>query len=713
MRLSKLHIINFGKLNDFTYDFNDGLNSFLFENGWGKTTLSNFILVMLYGFNGNGRTVSTNLRKKYLPWNGGTFGGSLEFNHNGKTYLIERTFGSQSNSDTFTLYDLSTNKVSNDYTSNIGYEILGLDYNSFERSIYIPQKDLDLGFNEDLKSKLANVIGGTNDVQNFESAINIISSKYKEIKKSSKAGKIFDKKQDLESLEKEIEITKMNISTISKLQSDVNTLEEEIKKLEEERTKVFNDLKELNEYESYQQSLKQLEHLKQELNDLKVELITKENVLNGNNLNSLELYKEKINTYEKLLIERDVLRKNSTNNQVEEVISTNDLSELENEISNLDTIKNNASRTGLFIGISIGLMVIGLIVLFLVDKLLGGIITGLSLVCLLIFIFIFNGLKNKKKDLIQKITVILKKNDLDVIDINNGLNYLKVKKNEQVKSLEKKVKQNDEINKIELEISELQYELNNYFSKFILVSQDYKAKVNELETAMADIFRLKNTIKTKEEYINQYILDNKLDKELEENSNDFNSLKDKSNSLNEKISAIQQELNRLMVTISTYEEDKAKIEDLLVEKDRLTNEIKNMERSYEILKTTESLLIKSQESLLAKYVKPMKDRLNEYLSMVSNKNFYIDTEFNFTYEENGIRREIDYYSKGIQQLIVLCMRFSLVDCLFSEDKPFIILDDSFVDFDEANLSIIKEVLNKLKEEYQIIYFTCHDSRMMD
>ena len=713
MRLSKLHIINFGKLNDFTYDFNDGLNSFLFENGWGKTTLSNFILVMLYGFNGNGRTVSTNLRKKYLPWNGGTFGGSLEFNHNGKTYLIERTFGSQSNSDTFTLYDLSTNKVSNDYTSNIGYEILGLDYNSFERSIYIPQKDLDLGFNEDLKSKLANVIGGTNDVQNFESAINIISSKYKEIKKSSKAGKIFDKKQDLESLEKEIEITKMNISTISKLQSDVNTLEEEIKKIEEERTKVFNDLKELNEYESYQQSLKQLEHLKQELNDLKVELITKENVLNGNNLNSLELYKEKINTYEKLLIERDVLRKNSTNNQVEEVISTNDLSELENEISNLDTIKNNASRTGLFIGISIGLMVIGLIVLFLVDKLLGGIITGLSLVCLLIFIFIFNGLKNKKKDLIQKITVILKKNDLDVIDINNGLNYLKVKKNEQVKSLEKKVKQNDEINKIELEISELQYELNNYFSKFILVSQDYKAKVNELETAMADIFRLKNTIKTKEEYINQYILDNKLDKELEENTNDFNSLKDKSNSLNEKISAIQQELNRLMVTISTYEEDKAKIEDLLVEKDRLTNEIKNMERSYEILKTTESLLIKSQESLLAKYVKPMKDRLNEYLSMVSNKNFYIDTEFNFTYEENGIRREIDYYSKGIQQLIVLCMRFSLVDCLFSEDKPFIILDDSFVDFDEANLSIIKEVLNKLKEEYQIIYFTCHDSRMMD
>ena len=281
MRLSKVHIINFGKLSDYTYNFNNDLNSFVFENGWGKTTLSNFILVMLYGFNGNGRSVNTNLRKKYLPWNNGVFGGSLEFEHNGKSYLIERTFGSNIKDDTFNLYDLETNKMSTDYSVNIGLEILGLDYESFERSIYIPQKDLELGFNEDLKSKLANVIGGTNDVQNFDSAITIISNKYKEIKKSSKAGKIFDKKQELEELDKEIEITNTNISTISKLQLEVNTLEEEIKSLNDERTKVFNDLRDLNEYESYQKSIKQLEHLKQELNDLKIELLTKEKTLNN------------------------------------------------------------------------------------------------------------------------------------------------------------------------------------------------------------------------------------------------------------------------------------------------------------------------------------------------------------------------------------------------------------------------------------------------
>ena len=175
---------------------------FIVENGWGKTTLSNFIMAMLYGFNGNGRSINTNLRKKYTPWNNGVYGGSLEFKHNNKEYLIQRTFGSQSKDDQFVLYDLATNKVSNDYTSNIGFEILGLDYDSFERSIYIPQKDLDLGFNEDLKSKLANIIGGTNDVQIFEKAIEIVSTKYKEIKKSKSAGKLIDTKVKLEELEK-------------------------------------------------------------------------------------------------------------------------------------------------------------------------------------------------------------------------------------------------------------------------------------------------------------------------------------------------------------------------------------------------------------------------------------------------------------------------------------------------------------------------------
>ena len=49
MKLIKAHVQNFGKLSNLDIDFSDGLNSFIHENGWGKTTLSVFIKSMFYG----------------------------------------------------------------------------------------------------------------------------------------------------------------------------------------------------------------------------------------------------------------------------------------------------------------------------------------------------------------------------------------------------------------------------------------------------------------------------------------------------------------------------------------------------------------------------------------------------------------------------------------------------------------------------------------
>ena len=49
MKLIKAHIFNFGKFHDEDIFFTDGLNTFLHENGWGKTTLSVFIKAMFYG----------------------------------------------------------------------------------------------------------------------------------------------------------------------------------------------------------------------------------------------------------------------------------------------------------------------------------------------------------------------------------------------------------------------------------------------------------------------------------------------------------------------------------------------------------------------------------------------------------------------------------------------------------------------------------------
>ena len=53
MKLLNLHIENFGKLSDVDIDLNNGTNVIFHENGWGKSTLAEFIRVMFYGLEGS------------------------------------------------------------------------------------------------------------------------------------------------------------------------------------------------------------------------------------------------------------------------------------------------------------------------------------------------------------------------------------------------------------------------------------------------------------------------------------------------------------------------------------------------------------------------------------------------------------------------------------------------------------------------------------
>ena len=80
MKLIKCYIENFGKLHKFEYIFKDGLNIINEENGFGKTTFASFIKSMFYGLDGSTNAkVENSERKLYQPWQGGVYGGNIEF----------------------------------------------------------------------------------------------------------------------------------------------------------------------------------------------------------------------------------------------------------------------------------------------------------------------------------------------------------------------------------------------------------------------------------------------------------------------------------------------------------------------------------------------------------------------------------------------------------------------------------------------------------
>ena len=51
--------------------------------------------------------------------------------------------------------------------------------------------------------------------------------------------------------------------------------------------------------------------------------------------------------------------------------------------------------------------------------------------------------------------------------------------------------------------------------------------------------------------------------------------------------------------------------------------------------------------------------------------------------------------------------------MYPKEKPFLVLDDPFVNLDEEKMAHGNELFGKISGEYQILYFTCHASRNIE
>ena len=208
MKLISCYIAHFGKINEFKYDFEDGFNPILEENGWGKTTFSVFIKAMFYGLEYSPNTKKKLLeRNHYLPWDGSLCGGNIVFSTKDREYRIERTFGKTDKDDTFVLYDNVTGFESADYSEDIGEELFKVDRDSFEKSVYIPQLSLETAMTDSLNAKMGNLTTARDDISNFDLALKTVKDARTEYTRNSKInpGKLVGIKTEINKCKEEYE----------------------------------------------------------------------------------------------------------------------------------------------------------------------------------------------------------------------------------------------------------------------------------------------------------------------------------------------------------------------------------------------------------------------------------------------------------------------------------------------------------------------------
>ena len=196
MKLLSLHIEHFGRLADFSYVFEDPLNTILAENGWGKSTLAVFLKVMFYGFDGEmKRNEEGNERLRYRPWGGGIYGGSVTFQIGDKAYRMLRIFGARKKEDTFHLYDEETGLPSSDFSEQIGEELFGIDRESFSRTVFWSQQDHETEATTMIQAKIGDVASEQDDLTSYDRAVRQLKKEIDRLSPDRASGQI-RKKQD-------------------------------------------------------------------------------------------------------------------------------------------------------------------------------------------------------------------------------------------------------------------------------------------------------------------------------------------------------------------------------------------------------------------------------------------------------------------------------------------------------------------------------------
>ena len=757
MKLIQCHIDNFGKLQNFDYKFTDGLNNLKEANGWGKTTFVTFIKAMFYGIPSSRKTnLDENERKKYTPWQGGNFGGNLEFEVQNKHYRIERQFDKSDKNDVFNLIDLTTGKKSHAYSSNIGIEIFGLDEAAFERSLYIPQKLLNANPNESITNKLNAIIHGTAESYSLETALANLDKKRKSLHNQNKTGSIQKIEQKINDIVAQIAELRHAESAIIKHEQQITSETDAIEKLTTAKQQIDSQIKTYNVIAEKKANQSLLTNYVAAVEDCQTKIIAKQKIINHSNTNLAEV--ENYLAREADLTRLEMLRDTNhdrlparraelleyfggekavpTAEQVQTIATTIDqYNALKINVAPVQpTIKKTASNKLPLVLLALavvcvigGMVVLKPAIIVAISLFVGGVVLLLAAA----FVYFRQMIKSQIgqpnavnyaqfqanqlqfTQLQNQIVAFIGRFEPDENNFSNALYRIKLKIDELTQIEQQLTARQSDDQTLNTQITQMNAMIENYLSGFNFPVHGWgrRERLDCVKHTLQTLNELTTELNIKQAALDQFKATNAIDDTAV--IPDIDSLQVQAATLQNQIDEHKEIRARSQNLIENLQNNLERLDDLETEKAHLETEREELNRQFTALKNAEKYLQSANDSLSAQYLAPMKNNLLKYLQLITGQNFQnlqLSTDFEISFNEDGFSREINYYSIGYQNAINLAMRLALIDTLFRTERPFIVLDDPFVNLDETKIDLAKAFLQKLGQTYQIIYLSCHSSR---
>lgn len=111
------------------------------------------------------------------------------------------------------------------------------------------------------------------------------------------------------------------------------------------------------------------------------------------------------------------------------------------------------------------------------------------------------------------------------------------------------------------------------------------------------------------------------------------------------------------------------------------------------------------------YAPMLTDRTAHFFATVTGdtaRRVSVDVTGTVKVEEKQVARKLPFYSTGTSDAVYIALRLALIDMLYAKEKPTLVFDDSFANFDEGRTREVLTLLGKLAQQTQILYFTCRD-----
>ncbi len=671
MRIDKVEIDGFGKLNNCEFTFADGVNLIYGENESGKSTLCEFILSAFYGLPNESKKVFDDItpRRKYRPWSGDTFGGRVYFtDDSGRELVIERSFKGTKRGDKATLRDAKTWEEL-DNSDDIGERIFGLSREAFIKTLYVKSFGADSLKNDDgeIMSRLSNMeTSGTEDV----SYSKIINSMEKEIfslkTKTGRGGKISALQDRETSLRQELSLSKMTYSAIARDEEMVQSLKVQAAQKEEKASELEKKYELAVLHEKYLQKKKideTREIIEKRITSAKEKLAQKEELLKN------------LDKKQDLAVSADEVSRAKAL-ETKKLMAEEKMLEAKREVP--EGVRPILDETRLIPGFfGFVILLIGFLLKSYIMYISGVLVAVVGiLICLLI------NIKKRKDDDKKREVYYELKHDVDKIndELNSIFEPYDVKTSDELSALFMNTKS------IEEKEAELKMEYN-----------ECKTEIEMLEKSIPE--------SSDAEEFSQEVMEYQQEASVVIYSQ-INQLKEESRQMTKSASELDLKIAKETAEIR-------KEADILSELNEVGEEIAAAEKRYTSLTTAARWLDMAHEEIKNNFAPRLNEKTSQYLSRLTQEK-YTDVRANDSFSLNlkstgGEIVEAGFMSRGTYDLLYIALRFAAMNVITDGKIPLVILDDAFSQLDNTRLLAAVDLINNAQEFQQAILFTCHEN----